>query len=327
MAAVQLLFDQLSDLGDPLPAGVPNDETGFCALVKRASAAAALGTNGNGGGDPLLGTLARALIRRVWAAEAAMEEEGKEEVSGLGLLWVAGCLNEGALSPGCAPVSTPEPFSSTRSTIPTYDLRQRRCMTLQSILTFLASRGYPYPLDGSGKAVDVLSFLAAELQVGVEGEKAVAAACRPVRVSLAARISLTTSLPVPTLKSPQASRMLAAKGLTPAAAGLAAGSGAPLLQPHETAAAATDDNGGDDDNNNPNEPVFAARLLVKSLRALEAPEGEGSAAASAGPEALLAAVERAVERRVGELPPGYTAEVGEELIPGNAIVRGVGLPA
>jgi hypothetical protein len=74
----------------------------------------------------------------------------------------------------------------------------------------------------------------------------------------------------------------------------AAAAEAPLLQPH----------GGDD---NRNEPIFAARLLVKALRALEAPEGEGSAAHGAGPTALLAALERAVERRVSELPPGYLA--------------------
>lgn len=81
-AAAQLLFDQLSDLGDPLPAGVPNDEAGFCALVQDAPAPAAVRTDGSSGGHPLLATLARALVRRVWSAEAAMEEEEGEEVGG-----------------------------------------------------------------------------------------------------------------------------------------------------------------------------------------------------------------------------------------------------
>lgn len=82
-AAVQLLFDQLSDLGDSLPAGVPNDEAGFCALVQDAPAPAAVRTDESSGGNPLLGALARALVRRVRAAEAAMEEEEGEEVSGV----------------------------------------------------------------------------------------------------------------------------------------------------------------------------------------------------------------------------------------------------
>ncbi len=66
-----------------------------------------------------------------------------------------------------------------------------------------------------------------------------------------------------------------------------------------------DSNGGG--NGSGNEPIVASRLLVKALRALEVPEGEGSAAHEAGPAALLAALEGAVERRVGELPPGYLA--------------------
>lgn len=62
---------------------------------------------------------------------------------------------------------------------------------------------------------------------------------------------------------------------------------------------------------------------MKALRALEAPEGEGSVAQGLGAAALLSAVERAVERRVGELPPGYSAE-GEGLVKG-AFVRWVGV--
>lgn len=111
---------------------------------------------------------------------------------------------------------------------------------------------------------------------------------------------LRHSLTAPHASHAQASRMLAAKGLRPPAG-----------------------NGGDSDDNL-NEPIFAARLLVKSLRALEAPEGEGCGAAAAGTGALLAAVERAVERRVGELPPGYTAE-GEVLIKGDALCVGEGM--
>lgn len=70
-----LLFDQLADLGDPLPPGIPSDEAGFGALVQQASAAAAVVE-----GSAPLAVLARELVRRAKAAEAAMEED---EVSGV----------------------------------------------------------------------------------------------------------------------------------------------------------------------------------------------------------------------------------------------------
>lgn len=74
-AAATLLFDQLADLGDPLPASVPGDEASFCALVQGAGAAAVVGKEGP------LATLARELVRRARVAEAGMEEE-EDEVGG-----------------------------------------------------------------------------------------------------------------------------------------------------------------------------------------------------------------------------------------------------
>jgi hypothetical protein len=80
MAAATLLFDQLSDLGDHLPAGVPGDEAGFCALVQGAAAGAVGDGSGSGsgsgsGGGPLP-LLARSLIQRIRAAEAAAAAGG-----------------------------------------------------------------------------------------------------------------------------------------------------------------------------------------------------------------------------------------------------------
>lgn len=74
-AAATMLYDQLSDLGDPLPAGMPGDETGFCSLVAGAGGAAAvLEEDGGASGGGPLPTLARALVGRVRAAEGEMEE-------------------------------------------------------------------------------------------------------------------------------------------------------------------------------------------------------------------------------------------------------------
>lgn len=83
-AATTLLYDQLIDLGDPMPPGMPSDEASFCALVESAGGAAAVGEGDNsssGGGGGPLSALARALVGRVRAAEAgrdgaeAMEED------------------------------------------------------------------------------------------------------------------------------------------------------------------------------------------------------------------------------------------------------------
>lgn len=98
----------------------------------------------------------------------------------------------------------------------------------------------------------------------------------------------------------QASRILAAKGASTAPSTSA--DEAPLLQAHHHG-----DGTSSGDTNTRNEAIYATRLLVKALRALEAPEGGGSGAHALGAPALLAALEAAVERRVGELPPGYLA--------------------
>lgn len=89
-AAATLLYDQLSDLGDPLPAGVPGDEAGFCFLVAGAGGAAAVLEEGASGPLP---TLARALVGRVRAAEGEMEAD---EVGCMwGLVWLGGCYLDG----------------------------------------------------------------------------------------------------------------------------------------------------------------------------------------------------------------------------------------
>lgn len=69
-AAAILLFDQLADLGDPLPAGVPRDEAGFCSLVQGAGSVDNDDDSSAAAAGPLQ-TLARELVRRVRAVEAA----------------------------------------------------------------------------------------------------------------------------------------------------------------------------------------------------------------------------------------------------------------
>ena len=108
-AATTLLYDQLLDLGDPLPPGVPGDEAGFCALVESAGGAASvLEGDSSSGGGPLSG-LARALVGCVRAAEAggdgdvaAMEEEEEEEEVGfVGLGGWVDWLIDGSTRVGC----------------------------------------------------------------------------------------------------------------------------------------------------------------------------------------------------------------------------------
>lgn len=160
-AAATLLYDQLSDLGDPLPAGVPGDEAGFCFLVAGAGGAAAVLEEGGASGGPLP-TLARALVGRVRAAEGKMEADEVRWVCGL--VWLNGLIDArhdlkvGPCGIGMEGVQhTIESDLSTHRP-PTYKHQQ------QSVRAFLAARGCRY-LEGEGSAVDVLTFLATELQV------------------------------------------------------------------------------------------------------------------------------------------------------------------
>lgn len=132
-----------------MPPGVPGDEAGFCALVAGAGGAAAVVEGGSSGGGPLA-ALARALVGRVRAAEAAMEEDEvgvlDEGVRWVGWGWLCKWVVEG---PACD-------YSDV-------SLSLTHIHTIQSVQVFLAARGCPYLATGS--AADVLSFLATELQV------------------------------------------------------------------------------------------------------------------------------------------------------------------